>query len=157
MDPKTPESLAADALLAEELTTASSDEPQSPSHDEMRLARIRELQIEALAKPKALQACLSSSTSDLFLIGWRLQQRVTAALATGAGTVDELTTLMPALDALLRVGRQVDRYLQAEARITAADRQSEATKLKLQAATLGGLTQEVKRRKPGLIPTQWKF
>ena len=62
---------------------------------------------------------------------------------------------MPALDALLRVARQADRYAQLEVRLTAELRQAEAAKSKLQATALGGFIQDVTRRKPGLIPTQW--
>ena len=152
--PPTPEALA-DDLLFDGFEDDPAQAQHPPTDDAKRLARIFDFQVDALANPNPLQACLGSFTGDLLAIGWHIQKRINGALAASSGTIEDITSITPALDIVLRIGRQADRYAQLEAKLTATERQAAAAKQKLQATALGGFVQDVTRRKSGLIPTRW--
>lgn len=147
------ESQAAGALFDEDIATA--DEPLSSISDELRHARILDFQTESLAGPDSLRASLGALTGGLLEIGRRLEARIIASLDASPATMEELRRIKPALDSLLQVARQSDRFAQLEVRLTAEERHADLAKSKMQATALGGFVQDSTRRKHGSIPTRW--
>ncbi len=74
----------------------------------------------SLRQPGALQATIGAVNSDLMLIGYRLNQAVQTAMNTTPAALNEYSKLMPAVESLLKVYRQVDRFSQLEVRLTKA-------------------------------------
>jgi hypothetical protein len=75
-----------------------------------RLERLGECVKAALAMDDPLEASLGAMTGDLMFLGYRLRQALERRLDEGIRSADELTGAMPALDAYLRVTKQVDRF-----------------------------------------------
>ena len=87
-----------------------------------RVKRIADYLESSLRKPDALQATIGAVNSDLMLIGHRLNQAVQHAMDTSPTALNEFGKLMPAVESLLKVYKQVDRFTQLEVRMTKADR-----------------------------------
>ena len=83
---------------------------------EARLNRVLDYQAASLEKENALEANLGSINSGLMRIGLWLDETIERAIESGPRTIERIQELMPAIDAHLRVTRQVDRFAQVELR-----------------------------------------
>lgn len=86
-----------------------------------RVQRIMDYLESSLRKRDALQATIGAVNSDLMLIGYRLKQVVQTAMDTTPAALDEYGKLMPAVESLLKVFKQIDRFTQLEVRLTKAE------------------------------------
>lgn len=82
--------------------------------ENLRSARIDDYQREALAHGDALEASLGAANGGLLRMGLRLERFVETALEMHdrGGRPEGISRLLPALDAHLKVMRQVDRFAQ---------------------------------------------
>jgi len=83
---------------------------------EARLSRVRDYQAASLENENALEANLGSINGGLMRIALWLDETIERALESGPRTVERIQEVMPAIDAHLRVTRQVDRFAQVELR-----------------------------------------
>jgi hypothetical protein len=60
------------------------------------------------------RANLGAVTSDLMLMGFRLKERIDAALCDATSPLGTYDNLMPAIDGYLRIVRQLDRLAQLD-------------------------------------------
>lgn len=81
-----------------------------------REAKIREYVMQSLRITDALRANVGLINSDLMSTAAALQQAVQAAMVGGPLSLEQLAEIEPALNILLRVVRQVDRFAQLEMR-----------------------------------------
>ena len=75
----------------------------------------------SLRKPDAIRATIGAINSDLMLIGYRLNRAVHTAMETTPEALNEYGKLMPAVESLLKVYKQIDRFTQLEVRLTKAE------------------------------------
>src|SRR4051812_1985851 len=129
----TEESQAADAELNAALDTEANDKQAPQSDKDQRAARIRDLSIESLAKKDSFQACLGASTAGIMQIEQTLQERIIQTLGADSGALTDLTAVMPAVDALLRLERQAERYGQLNLKLQSIDQKTASDKTALQA------------------------
>jgi len=87
-----------------------------------RVQRIADYLESSLGKPDALQATIGAANSDLMLVGFRLNEAVQAALNSTPAALSEFGKLMPAVESLLKVYKQVDRFTQLEVRFSKAEK-----------------------------------
>jgi len=87
-----------------------------------RLQRITDYLESSLGKPDALQATIGAANSDLMLVGFRLNEAVQAALNSRPAALSEFGKLMPAVESLLKVYKQVERFTQLEVRFGKAEK-----------------------------------
>jgi hypothetical protein len=81
-----------------------------------RLQRIIDYQIEALAKPQALEANLGCVNGGLLRVSYYLEETLDESIAAGPRTADRLERMRPVVDMQLRVARQIQRFAQIETR-----------------------------------------
>jgi hypothetical protein len=116
-----------DVLAARDQPGASSV-PAAPDADlqasihEARLSRLLDYQARSLSKPDPLEANLGSINSGLMRMAVWLDEAVAQALASGPPHVERLAHVSQAIETLLRVTRQVDRFTQIELRALEARR-----------------------------------
>lgn len=84
----------------------------------LRKRRIDDFQRDALADPDALQANLGAINGGLMRMSHHMETAIEAALTTIADPVDRFERLGPAIDAFLKVTRQIDRLAQLDRRLT---------------------------------------
>lgn len=101
----------------------------------IRQQRVAEYEIAAVDKEDDFEALLAASTADLFGIANSLAAETREAL-TGGLALDEQPELKTALDMLLRVYRQIDRYGQLQVRAAEARTQAELAKTTLATMTI---------------------
>ena len=83
---------------------------------ESRLSRVADYQAKSLAREDDLEANLGSINSGLMRVALWLDETIDQVLESGPRSVERLTRMLPAIDAHLRVARQVDRFAQLEIR-----------------------------------------
>jgi hypothetical protein len=121
-----------------ELADAGTD-PQNPGEPapgesgDRRLERVRDYLHESLAKADALAANLGAATSDLMLYSYRLHEAIAAEMAEAPLSLEQLEHLRPAVDAYLRITRQIDRFAHLDLRLSAAQKEAAKGKEKLEA------------------------
>lgn len=81
-----------------------------------RLKRLHDFQTSSLAKDDPLEATLGSVNSGLMGIAFWLDEVLTDAMESGPPSIERLQRMLPAIEAHLRVTRQVDRFAQLELR-----------------------------------------
>jgi hypothetical protein len=101
-----------------DLANLPSGQPGQPHREtelaQLRIQRIQDLLAEALELPNALQANLRACSSDLLLLAQRFRQAMNVAFGEGSDPLVTLERLRPAIDAYLRITRQIDRLTQLE-------------------------------------------
>ena len=102
--------------VTKEQRGSGKDTVDAAHNHEARLSRVFDYQAKSLAKEDDLEANLGSINSGLMRIAIWLDEAVDQVLESGPRTVERLTRLLPAIDAHLRVTRQVDRFAQLEIR-----------------------------------------
>jgi hypothetical protein len=75
----------------------------------MRLEKIEDQLRESLRKANALEANLGAVSTDLMLMACRLKEAIEERL--GKNPLEDFEKLMPAIDAYLRVARQIERLV----------------------------------------------
>ena len=99
--------------------SAPAEEPQAASSTltQQRLQRLDDFERSAVELPDPLQSVLRGAQADLQRIGYQLGHSLTAALQTDADpTVTQAKDLVPAIETLLKVSRQADRFANLEQR-----------------------------------------
>ena len=112
---------------------AATDDKRPPavanaSTGNLRIHRIEQLQAEALAEPDALQANLGAFNAGLMRIGFRLEEAIEGASAQITDPLARFERLAPAIDSLLKVMRQVDRFAQLDQRLASAQQSRKTPK-----------------------------
>jgi hypothetical protein len=112
------QSIQADAITAldrsGERSVAEAVQP-TISHN-VRLSRVLDYQISSLEKDDPLEANLGSINSGLMRVALWLDETIEQVMESGPPNVERLARILPAIDAHLRVTRQVDRFAQIELR-----------------------------------------
>ena len=98
---------------------AGADRQPPPAHD-ARQERIRDYLRSALAMKDPLAANVGAVNSDLMCFGYSLQRAITQALDLTPVALDEFGKLMPAIDAYLRISRQVERLAKLSQQLAGA-------------------------------------
>ena len=111
----------------ESLTDAEDGSPIHDGHSvddrqARRFGRVLDYQTASLAREDALEANLGSINSGLMQIALWLDETISRTIEQGPRTVEQLPAVLPAIDAHLRVTRQVDRFAQIELRAAEARR-----------------------------------
>ena len=114
-DGKPPEAVQAEDAVA-----------QAAALTAMRLEKIQEYLRHSLGKVDPLEANLGAVSADLMQMALRLKEAIEADL--GARQLDHFEKLMPAIDAYLRVTRQIDRLASLDRRLTSPQSQNTASK-----------------------------
>jgi len=116
-----PETMEEVSVGIDATETTSAKQPDATLNVEMltamRLAKVQEHLRESLGKADALEANLGAVSSDLMLMACRLKEAIEDAL--GKKSLDHFDKLVPAIDAYLRVARQIDRLANLDRRLTA--------------------------------------
>jgi hypothetical protein len=145
-------SKAADAELNASLDAGAEETAPADTVDKRRARRISDLAAESLQHHDSFQACLGASVAGILAIDQSLQERVTRALAADSGELADVSTVLPAIDTILRLERQVERFGQLTTKLQCMDQKIQADKSKLQTKALEGFVNQVTRKKPGLPP-----
>ena len=124
--------------LNEAVTTAKLDEEQLLITREIRLGRALDYQSDALRKDDPLEACIGGLNAGLIRVACYLEDAVEQSLAKEPATIEKIRQLGPALDAYMRLTRQVERFAQVEARLAEGRKEAENVKSKLQMLALQG-------------------
>jgi hypothetical protein len=82
----------------------------------IRLQRILAYQAQALSKRNLLRSNLATTNSGLMRMALRLEETIDELMAQAPLTEERLQLLFKAIDAHLRVTRQIDRFAQVELR-----------------------------------------
>ena len=90
-------------------------------HIERRNQRIEDYLRAALESPNPLAANLGAANSDLMAVQHALQQAIDTALSQTKPTLAELETLLPGIDYLLKIAKQIDRFSQLEIKLKPAE------------------------------------
>lgn len=90
--------------------------PAASDRQMARLNRVLEYEAHALKQSNPLESNLGSINSGLMQMALHLEETILAAMAQTGGRIERLNPVLPALDAHLRLTRQVDRYAQMEQR-----------------------------------------
>lgn len=109
-------------LLAADMEAVEKNGPNSqPSLQSIkaRLDRISDYQASALAKEDPLQANLGSINSGLMGIAVQMDVVIQRMWSGKTESIERIQKTLPALDAYLRVARQIDRYAQIELKASA--------------------------------------
>jgi hypothetical protein len=83
-----------------------------------RLERANEHLLESLKKADPLEANLGAVSSDLMGMACRLNDAIVESF--GKGSLDHFEKLVPAIDAYLRVARQIDRLASLDRRLASS-------------------------------------
>jgi hypothetical protein len=90
----------------------------APSTGALRKQRIEDFQNDALAASDPLQANLGAINGALMRMSYHMETALEAALITITDPVDRFARLGPAIDAYLKVTRQIDRFAQLDNRLS---------------------------------------
>jgi hypothetical protein len=150
----TAESQAADSELNHALGSEREDERAQPSDSSDRIARINDFAAESLSKQDSFQSCLGASTADFMKMEERLQNLINRDLAGDLASLADIDAVLPAINAVLRVGRQVERYSQILVRLESVDKKMKSDKMALQASALNGFATDATRRR-AQAPMHW--
>lgn len=86
-----------------------------------RLVRILEYLQASLDKQDALQANLSAANADLMAIAYKLAAAIKAAMAVGPASLETYEELVPAINNLLRIHKQVERFASLDNRLASTN------------------------------------
>ena len=103
--------------------TSPLDQPEGRHH--ARLSRALDYQLGALGKEDPLAANLGSMNGGLMRMAVWLDETLLQSMESGPPNLERAQRLLPAIETLLRLMRQVDRFSQLELR-TAESRQPKA-------------------------------
>ena len=102
------------------------ERPAPPDQDgslsQARRQRIREYHAEVLGHEKPLSAVLGSLSAGLMEIGVQLEEEIHESSNAEPLTVEHLMNRRPAIEAYLKVLRQIDRFAQLEVRMRPSER-----------------------------------
>lgn len=98
------------------LAAAGNVRPQNLEFQKRRLELAAEYQRRALQTEDALLANLGSINGGLMRIAVSLDESIATMLERGGLAVEQLRTILPAVEMHLRVTRQIDRFAQLELR-----------------------------------------
>lgn len=104
---------ATSTAMAQETTPR---ELTAASTHEARLRRIRDYLNDSLNKNDPLEANVGAINSGLLRMALWLDETLENAMSDGTQNVDRLKRLLPAIEAQLKISRQVDRFAQIEIR-----------------------------------------
>ena len=110
------------------------DTPTDTAADEcpdLEMRRIQDLLAESLALPNAFAANLGAQNSGLRKMAYRMQQAIEKALDQGPAELEEFEDVMPAIETLLKITKQVDRYSQLSMKLEEAQAAMSALVAKL--------------------------
>ncbi len=96
------------------------DKQVAASTHELRLRRIREYLHESLCKDDSLESNVGAINSGLLRMAQWIEEVLEDAMSDGSQNLDRLKRLMPAIEAQLKIARQVDRFAQIELRAVEA-------------------------------------
>ena len=133
------------------ISTSSTDVTEMPDHTantrnvsdalieyrEARERRVVDYLADSLAKRDPLEANVGSINSGLMLAALELDEFIRQRFQRDPGDPERLRRAMPAIDALLRVTRQVDRFAQLQLRSAVARRVAESAECNHLAASSG--------------------
>ena len=88
---------------------ASATEPSGADVAQLRLQRIHQHLVEVLQQPDALRANLGATANDLLTLGYRLKEAIDQRLSDPSDPLARFENLTPAIEAYLKITRQVDR------------------------------------------------
>ena len=101
------------------LSEDTNDRRQRNSDDQdPRLKRVADYVNAAIQRADPLAAVIGVANSGLFSLATRFQDAIAAATDPKNPEPMDLRTLQPAIDAYLRIMRQIDRFTQLELRLT---------------------------------------
>jgi hypothetical protein len=124
-------SLSNDSVDEHLLDDATTEPPQGRT---ARQQRLEEFEMAGLDKPDHLEALLVCGTADLIDIAFMVGAVVKGSLAAAPATADTVQNIEPALNDLLRVTRQIDRFAQLELRLASERKQAHEARLRSQSA-----------------------
>jgi hypothetical protein len=84
--------------------------------------RIDEYEVSSLHTEDHLEANLGSINAALMRISVSMQEAMERTISPGAMTTERLQKLVPIIETLLRVTRQIDRFAQLERRLAQSQR-----------------------------------
>ena len=116
------------------------DEQPSSENYQLRQQRVLDYQNAAMAITNVLVSNLASINSGLFQIALRLEETIENAMARTPVPVERMQRVYQAIDAHLRVSRQIDRFAQVELR--AADPRRLGVHKKVDVDNLGDKSSE---------------
>src|SRR5436309_1733783 len=87
----------------------------------LRVQRIMDLQISALHHADPLRAVLGASTATLCLLTIPVEQAVVQHVSASQQTAESLNQALPGMELVLRFHRQIERNVQVEQRLVAAE------------------------------------
>lgn len=105
-----------------------------------RIRRIMDYLQVSLEREDALQANLNAANADLMMIGYRLASAIKANMASSPASLDSYVEFMPALNNLLRLNKQVDRFSTLDDRLSKA---KESSASKAQSSGIGVQSEEL--------------
>jgi hypothetical protein len=94
----------------------SGEEDDRQKLQQERRRRLRDYHIRALAHEDPCQAMLGSVNAELMLVTMRVDQAINNSLAVGSATIEGVMQCSQAIDMLLKLTRQIDRFAQLELR-----------------------------------------
>ena len=77
---------------------------------DLRMEKILEYLGNSLAVPNAMQASLGAVNADLLVLSYRLTRAIDEQLEPGPAGLAAFGDVMPAIEVLLKLSKQVDRY-----------------------------------------------
>jgi hypothetical protein len=107
---KTPASDTGDAFPAD-----GGEDIQS-SYSTARQERLLEFQSEIVKAPEPLSAILGANTAGLFEIGRRLEEAILRRIPSQSSDLSDVQAVIPAVNGLLRVSKQAERYALIQSR-----------------------------------------
>jgi hypothetical protein len=84
---------------------------------DLRTQKILEHLNNSLAKSDAFQATLGAANCDFLLLGYRLKQAIDEELEPGPAALADFEDMMPAIEMLLKMMKQVERYSKLEIKL----------------------------------------
>ena len=89
-------------------------------HQETRLKRVLDYQVDVLKKESHLEAALGTVTAGLMTVAIQMDEFIEQALAVSPKTIDRVQKLLPSIQTYLQATRQIDRLAQVELRVAAS-------------------------------------
>lgn len=115
-----PDQTGAIAVLDHSGDGAVAESAQPARFHHARMSRVLDYQLSSLQKDDPLEANLGSINSGLMRVALWLDESIEHSMEIGPRNVERLSRILPAIEAHLRVTRQVDRYAQLELRAVEA-------------------------------------
>lgn len=84
--------------------------------DQLRTAKLNEIQVEALKVSNPLQSTLKGAAGDLLFLGYRMKKTIVATLDESED-LSQFDKATPIIELLLKVSRQADRFAHIDQRI----------------------------------------